>query len=474
MAEYEDVFAIAKQLENEKKKEDDPTEDELQENKANEESKVNWSFLREVPEYMKCKVCCEIFVEPQLLSCCGKSICKQCIENHIQRTSLRDQKPSCPFCRKEEFQRIKINALETSINLLQIQCPYRSNGCGWNGAMKDGKLHLKECDFFLIDCPNRCGCETFSRSKLSDHLSKCTHQYTSCPFRELGCEAEMLRKEMNGHAIADVHQHLLQIAQSNIQASSDCKSALASFDTTYDRSFKQGIVVDAIASHKMELASLKSTIKKLEDEIEEEQQSIDSLSRSVDEFERIIAQFRGLQDQAKTEKDIYTATITEIQTMPVPNAVGISYPPIIFTIDNFKKRKATNECWLSPPFYTHIGGYKMCLTVHPNGHRCVRGRFVSVCIHFMTGEFDDHLRWPFPGGIFTITAIRQRGNKSNKSMHVVVNEVYNKAMRNKHINGIYGTEAGESEFLNIANDLQNFLVDDSFMIMVYRIQFLPL
>ena len=46
MAEYEDVFAIAKQLENEKKKEDYPTEDELQENKANEESKVNWSFLR--------------------------------------------------------------------------------------------------------------------------------------------------------------------------------------------------------------------------------------------------------------------------------------------------------------------------------------------------------------------------------------------------------------------------------------------
>ena len=112
MAEYKDVLAIVKQLENEsvtsKKKKDDDLADEFQEefqHEANEDSKINWSFLREVPEYMKCNVCFSIFVEPQLLSCCGRNICKQCIENHIQRVSSQtDQKPSCPYCREEEFQ----------------------------------------------------------------------------------------------------------------------------------------------------------------------------------------------------------------------------------------------------------------------------------------------------------------------------------------------------------------------------------
>ena len=482
MAEYEDVLAIAKQLESEtvafKKKKDDLA-DEFQEefqHKASEDSKINWSFVREVPDYMKCNVCFNIFVEPQLLSCCGRNICKHCIENHIQRVSSQtDQKPSCPYCREEEFQQIKNSALEVSVNQLKVQCPYQSNGCGWNGALKHGRLHLKECKFFLIDCPNLCGCEKFSRSKLSDHLSKCTHQYTSCPFQEVGCEAEMLREEMNGHANDDIHQHLLLIAQSNLQASSECESALVAFNINCDSSLKQSIVIDTIASHKMELATLQLTIKKLENEVEQEQHSIDSLSRSVNELEGVVAQLRRIQDQAKASKDIYTATIKEVQALPIPQDIGISCPPVTFTINNFKKRKGTNDHWLSPPFYTHVGGYKMCLSVFPNGHSCVRGEFVSVSIHFMTGEFDDHLTWPFPGGIFTITAIRQRGNKSNKSVHIEMNGQRTRQMRVKQIDGSYGLGCGESKFLNNGDYvLRNFLIDDCFKIMVYRIQFLPL
>jgi hypothetical protein len=484
MAEYKDILAIAKQLESEsvgskKEKEDDLAgefqEDFQHEASEHEDSKVNWSFLKEVPDYMKCNVCFNIFVDPQLLSCCGRNICKSCIENHVRRvSSLRDQIPSCPYCREEGFQPIKNSALEVSINQLKIQCPYQSHGCGWNGAMRDGMLHLKECKFFLMDCPNQCGCEKFSRIKLSDHLSKCTHQYTSCPFQEVGCKAEMLRKEMNGHTEDDIHQHLLFIAQSNMQASSECKSALASFNTNCDSSLKQSTIVDTIASHKMELATLQSTIETLEAEVKQEQRSIDSLSSSVNVLEVMVAQLRCTEDQAEASKDIYEATIKEVQALPIPTAIGVSSPPVTFTIDNFKKRKAMNNRWLSPPFYTHSGGYKMCLSVYPNGHSYVRGEFVSISIHFMTGEFDDHLTWPFPGGIFTITAIRQRGNKSNRSVHIEVHGNCTRRMRSKQIDGSYGDGVGESKFLDTDDVLRSFLIDGCFKIMVYRIQFLPL
>ena len=476
MADYED---IAKQIVPNKKKEDDLA-DEYQEelqHEANKDSKIDWIFLKEVPEFMKCNViCCNIFVEPQLLSCCGRNICKICIESHIQRvSSLRDQKPTCPYCREEEFQLIKNSALEVSINQLKVQCPYQSNGCGWIGALKDGKLHLKECDFFLIKCPNRCGCEKFSRSKLSDHLSKCNCQYTSCPFQEVGCKTEMLREEIDGHTNANLHQHLLQIAQSNMKASLECKSTLATFSTNCETSLKQGIDLDMITSHKTELGSLQWTIKKLEDELTEEQHSIDSLSHSVDELEAVLAQLRHKQRQAKSNEDLIKATIKEIQVFPIPKAFGMSCPPVTFVIDKFKKRMATNDHWLSPPFYTHVGGYKMCLSVYPNGHTSVRGKYVSISIHFMTGEFDDHLTWPFAGGIFTITAIQQKGNKCNRSVHIEMKGKRTRQQRGKQIDGSYGFGLGESRFLTHDDlILCNFLINDCFKIMVYRVQFLPL
>ena len=485
MAEYEDILAMAKQLDNtsvapHKKKGADITDEGEEQalNETDEDSNINWTFLREVPEYMKCNIiCCNIFVEPQLLSCCGKNICKKCIECHIRRISvLTGQKPSCPYCREEEFQLIKNSALEASINLLKVQCLYQSSGCGWTGALKDGKLHLKECEFLPVHCPNRCGCEKFSCGKLSDHLVKCTHQQVSCSFQEVGCDAEMLRVEMNEHINDDIHQHLLLIAQSNLQTSSECKSTLATFRSNCEKSIQESIFPDMIASHEEKLTSLQSTIKKLEDELEEEGCGINSLSHSVGALAAMSAQLRQKQEQASTSEELYKAFIKEIQELPIPPAIGMSTPPVTFTIDNFKKRVATNDRWISQPFYTHSGGYKVCLCVFPNGHSRVRGAgFVSASIHFMTGEFDDHLTWPFPGGIFTVTAICQKGNKCNKSVHIEMNGENTIKMRVKQIDGSYGYGFGDSKFLAHDSELmRNFVDKDSLKVMVYHIQFLPL
>ena len=43
----------------------------------------------------------------------------------------------------------------------------------------------------------------------------------------------------------------------------------------------------------------------------------------------------------------------------------ISPPEIV--LDNFEKLKRDDTEWFSPPFYTHIGGYKMCLSIAANG-----------------------------------------------------------------------------------------------------------
>ena len=53
----------------------------------------------------------------------------------------------------------------------------------------------------------------------------------------------------------------------------------------------------------------------------------------------------------------------------------------------------------SPPFYSHYYGYKMCLRVNLNGVDTSRGTHLSIFVHFMQGDYDDVIVWPFWGNI---------------------------------------------------------------------------
>ena len=68
-------------------------------------------------------------------------------------------------------------------------------------------------------------------------------------------------------------------------------------------------------------------------------------------------------------------------------------------LHNFSANKRMAERKLltsidSDPFYTHENGYKLSLTVFPNGATTVSGHFLSVGFSIMRGPFDHLLTWP--------------------------------------------------------------------------------
>ena len=77
----------------------------------------------------------------------------------------------------------------------------------------------------------------------------------------------------------------------------------------------------------------------------------------------------------------------------------IFIPPPAFIMTNFTQHKCAGDTWFSPPFYSHIGGYKMCLEVDANGWQDGKGTHVSVYVRLMRGEYDDDLLWPLRGSI---------------------------------------------------------------------------
>ena len=90
--------------------------------------------------------------------------------------------------------------------------------------------------------------------------------------------------------------------------------------------------------------------------------------------------------------------------------------PVGVVMTDFEGRKKNtkglfraSEKWFSEPFYTHPGGYKMCLSVVTNGCGDGQSTHISIYIFLMRGEHDEQLKWPFCGAI-TIQLLNQKAD----------------------------------------------------------------
>ena len=63
--------------------------------------------------------------------------------------------------------------------------------------------------------------------------------------------------------------------------------------------------------------------------------------------------------------------------------------PKLFIIEDYKNHILDGNVWYSPPFYSHLHGYKLCFQVRQN-RRHPQYMVISVCL--MRGEFDDKLQ----------------------------------------------------------------------------------
>ena len=74
-------------------------------------------------------------------------------------------------------------------------------------------------------------------------------------------------------------------------------------------------------------------------------------------------------------------------------------PPVTMVMRGFISWKMRGLTWYSPSFYSHIGGYRMCLRVDANGARSGANTHMIVSVHLKQGEYDDNLVWPFRGNV---------------------------------------------------------------------------
>ncbi len=155
---------------------------------------------------------------------------------------------------------------------------------------------------------------------------------------------------------------------------------------------------------------------------------------------------RRLETLAIENRDIKTKFEAEITALKAENTSlkqqiearsPLKLPPFYYTVLNYEQCKKGNLVLMSPPFYSHPKGYKMCLHIYPNGLPSGARTHMALLVYIMRGEFDDTLQWPFTGRV-TIDMCNNKSQQWTQVKVVDFKESPTKRERNHLTSGVWG------------------------------------
>ena len=230
-------------------------------------------------------------------------------------------------------------------------CPKRQfacEHCAYEATYQEiSEDHWPKCSKYPMECPNDCGEGTIERQDLSNHLEVCPLQIIDCEFDYVGCTEKVQRQEIQFHVESSVKAHLQMMAR----------------------------------HAKLQEKRLEQQEKRME----QQEKQIETLFDQVHQLSSTLQEKQTEQVQ-KEQQETQVETLAA-QVHQLAATLQVFTPPPVFTMTNFKQHKKDEDRWFSPPFYSHIGGYKMCISVKANGSDVSKGTHVAVYLHMMAGEY---------------------------------------------------------------------------------------
>ena len=365
---------------------------------------------------------------------------------------------ACTHC-CEYFQRRHVHAHESE------SCPQRPFSCDYckdYGSVYEDVVnnHWPVCKCYPVPCPNECGVSP-ERQNVETHVKTvCPLTVVKCDFHYAGCEVQLVRKDMPTHLAESLVTHIsLLTTQTQTLAGKSGQASLLPHLTLLALHNQQ--LTQLTLQQKESLEENQCRIQELEKENDHLKQKVNKdVEQQVAELkESLKLKIQELEREKQAQATVNVESKQEIEALKHVVNKGLKREvaelrrqqdddslhqyvhvfPIEFVIINFTERKNSNRVWYSPPFYTHPQGYKMCLTVYANGDGEGKGTHVSVFTRLMRGEFDDHLKWPFPGRV-----VLQLCNQLEDKRHRGHTISFSKAADPKVINRVTGGERAES------------------------------
>ena len=404
-------------------------------------------FVESTPEYIKCQVCKNVLRDPQLTECCGRNVCHPCIKE-----TIRSDGP-CPLaeCRRPHVKVSFNRKCKNDIDERRIYCSSKNSGCQWVNNLEKLERHLIECAFVEVECqycgvhiqrqhvkdheaicnqhPIECtACGMMYRQQHhSQHMKVCIFATVKCPLSIVGCTSVIMNKDVPKHFDEYLPNHHALVAKLILDLQIKMKEVkrliLQEYEerATHLRNRIQQLNTAIFAAHE-KIAALKQALCRGQEEMRDLQKAYETMS----------CNYAAQIGVGKKEIQVLREGIERLQfcskvrlygpPLPRPHPI-LSHPqkmppaamlPFTFTITDFSKKKKHSVVVHSPPFFTHHGGYKMCLQVFCNGNERGTGKYLAIYAYLVKGEHDRHLHWPFYGSI----TVKIRNLVTNARHHV--------------------------------------------------------
>ena len=375
-------------------------------------------FVKAPPKSLECPVCLLTFRDPHVISCCGNEFCQLCIER-IQREGK-----ACPLCNEPKFTTFLHKKLVREVNALVVRCPQKEMSCEWEGELGQVEQHLSPgagpssssgCDYVIVECRYQCGAH-LQRRMVGEH------EMESCPKRPIEMQVAGLMRKFE-------------------------------VITAENKMLKQELV-EMKQAYKCELTEMKLENEKQREELNKKnvhlQRVLKKVQVSYDELKK-------KQEAIKVDVDEQKLKCVSLQTHTTPLPV----PPFYFTASNMDLYRKNNGRYDSQPFYSHPGGYKMSVSVFPNGYASYKGTHLRLAVYIQRGEFDDQLRWPFNGRV-TFQAYNFTTEQwSNERTLVLSQEEWGLRTVSRCMNVQSHGGLGYNDFLSLSELYKHYIASDT-------------
>ena len=409
----------------------------------------DYEFVQTPSDTLICQICHCPSKEPHLSVCCGHTFCKSCLE---AAKGVKSVTNACPMCRNEHFVTVPNKQTDRIIRSLHVYCSNKKKGCEWQGEVNAITSHLNNrdgCQFQEINCPNDCGvayqrkhltshvetecpqrkvkcqychdtgkhqfiegqhkekcpklplpcpskCEIdcIPRDELRKHINICPLQLIQCKYHIVGCEAIMARKDQKKHNKEMMEEHL------SLSLNELATNKVSVEKTIHGLTQKLATANNKITALQQQLVTLTDNSNK-------------ALAKAEIEFQSKVSE---LESKLQPLDMMSCYWISYLDTQAAKMLSGNKVVPVVVKMSGFSEKKHQKTHWFSEPFYTHSVGYKLQISVIPNGDiGGPNGSHMSVSLFIMMGPYDEQLQWPMKGD-YEVKLLNQNSDSRHHSV----------------------------------------------------------
>ena len=289
---------------------------------------------------------------------------------------IKLQGSHCPCCKVQKLDYYPNKGLQRSLYEFKVNCVYQSQGCQWVGELEQLETHLNSkptegkqlqgCQYARIKC--------LYCPLLRERSNIFVHQGEQCPRRPFSCE---YCKDFTSSYENITTNHWPVCGYYPVPCPNKCG------ETLQRRALEDHVsTICPLTLVDCDFNKVGCTVRVPRKDIQDH--TIDS---AIGHLHLLMISHKKLEEEHKQRVERLEQTI-KLQLKTVYNSVEI-------VMTDYNRYLLDDTVWVSPLFFTHPCGYKMCLKVYADGKNGGKGTYVSAYLHILQGEYDDPLMWPF-------------------------------------------------------------------------------